>query len=158
MRPIPLSILTLAIVVASAPAVRAQGATETMAAVSGSALVWNDMSVPGFAPGMKLGVIHGNPDSAQLYTVRLALPDGYRFPAHWHPNAENVTVLEGTLLLAMGDRAQEASLQKSYGVGDFLFLPAKQPHYGGAKGRTVLQLHGMGPFAINLATAAPTRP
>lgn len=160
MRPTQLSILTLAVVVASAPGVRAQGATGAMATTSAATLVWNDLSVPGFAPGMKLAIVHGNPDSAQAYAVRLAMPDGYRFPAHWHPNTENVTVLEGTLLLAMGDRAQESTLLKGYGVGDFLYLPAKQPHYGGARGRTVLQLHGMGPFAINLANpaAAPAKP
>lgn len=160
MRLIALFCLPVTLLVATAPGAQGQGTTETMAAVSSAALVWNDLSVPGFAPGMKLAVIHGNPDSAETYTVRLALPDSYRFPAHWHPMAENVTVLEGTLLLTMGDRVQASDVEKSYGVGDYLYLPATQPHYGGARGRTVLQLHGMGPFVINLANpaAAPARP
>jgi quercetin dioxygenase-like cupin family protein len=150
-RPIPLSLTALALVAASASGARAQGATGAMAAVSRGALVWNERNVPGFAPGMKIAGIHGNPDSAGAYTLRLSFPDGYRFPPHWHPMAENITVLEGTLLLAMGERLQESSL-KSYGVGDYLYVPPKHPHYGGARGYTVIQLHGLGPFAINLVT------
>ncbi|HEY3257437.1 MAG TPA: hypothetical protein VGJ64_01165 [Gemmatimonadaceae bacterium] len=46
----------------------------------------------------------------------------------------------------------DVSAEKSYGPGDFLYLPARNPHYGGAKGVTIVQLHGMGPFAINLGT------
>lgn len=147
-RPIPL-VTALALVAASATVARAQAAADAMAAVSASALVWNDAKVPGFDPGMKIAVIHGNPDSAGAYTLRLSFPDGYRFPAHWHPMPENVTVLQGTLLLAMGERAQEAGAM-SYDAGAFLYVPAKQPHYGGARGPTVIQLHGVGPFAINL--------
>ena len=70
-------------------------------------------------------------------------------PPHWHPMAENVTVLSGTFLLAMGERVDESQL-KSYGVGDFLYIPATHPHFGGVKGETVIQLHGEGPFTINL--------
>jgi len=160
MRLIALFSLQLTLVVATAPGAQGQGTTETMAAVSGATLVWNDISIPGFAPGVRLAAIHGNPDSAGAYALRLSFPDGYRFPPHWHPMAENVTVLEGTLLLAMGDRVQPSGVEKSYGVGDYLYLPATQPHYGGARGRTVLQLHGMGPFTINLVNppATPARP
>jgi quercetin dioxygenase-like cupin family protein len=154
MRLIALFCLPLTLVIV--PGAHGQGTTETMVAVSGAALVWNDISIPGFAPGVRLAAIHGNPDSAEAYALRLSFPDGYRFPPHWHPMAENVTVLEGTLLLTMGDRVQASGVEKSYGVGDYLYLPATQPHYGGARGRTVLQLHGMGPFVINLASPAAT--
>ncbi len=153
MRPIRLLFLLPFCCVVAAPA-SAQG-SGTMATVSAGALVWSDLNVPGFAPGAKLAVISGRPDTASAYTVRLMMPDGYRFPAHWHPMDENVTILEGSMQLAMGDRA-EAGGEKSYGVGDYLYLPAKQPHYGGARGRTVVQLHGMGPFTINLANPPAT--
>lgn len=33
-----------------------------------------------------------------------------------------------------------------------LYLPGKQPHYGGVRSYAVLQLHGLGPFTINLVT------
>jgi len=120
-----------------------------MTTVAASSITWTDANVPGFAPGMQMAVINGNPDAAGPYTLRLSFPDGYRFPAHWHPMAENVTVLSGTLQLAMGDRADDSKL-KAYGPGDFLYIASPNPHFGGARGATVIQLHGEGPFAINL--------
>jgi quercetin dioxygenase-like cupin family protein len=129
-------------------------ATEPVSIVTASSLTWADLSVPGFAPGTKIAVINGNPNEAGLYTLRLSFPDGYRFPPHWHPMAENVTVLSGTLLVAMGDQADESQL-KPFGAGDFLHIEATHPHFGGARGATVIQLHGQGPFAINLAAGSP---
>jgi len=127
-------------------------AMEPMSAVVANSLTWTDLSVPGFDPGTKMAVINGDPAGTGVYTVRLSFPDGYRFPPHWHPMAENVTVLSGTMLLAMGDRVDDAKL-KAYGPGDFLHIEGTHPHFGGARGATVVQLHGQGPFAINLVGA-----
>src|SRR5438128_295675 len=147
------SVLLAALLIgAVAPAALAQGATgatEQMSAVAASSITWTEAAVPGFPAGMKIAVIQGKPDSAGLYTLRLSFPDGYRFPPHWHPMAEHLTVLSGTLQLAMGERADESKL-KAYAPGDFLFMPARKAHFGGARGFTVVQLHGQGPFAINL--------
>ncbi|MDH3496826.1 MAG: cupin domain-containing protein [Gemmatimonadota bacterium] len=127
-----------------------------MAAVSAGSIQFADIDVPGFDPGMKIAAIDGNPDEAGPYTLRLSFPANYRFPAHFHPMAENLTVLSGTLLLAMGDGADESKLQ-AYGAGDYLHLPANKPHYGGARGATVIQLHGQGPFKIMLVQTAASR-
>jgi ribosomal protein L16 Arg81 hydroxylase len=51
----------------------------------------------------------------------------------------------------MGEKENPAVL-KTYAPGDFLYIPAKMPHFGGAKGVTEIQLHGIGPFEIMLAT------
>lgn len=122
-----------------------------MGMTSGATVQWGDLKVPGFAPGAKIAVVHGDPSTAGDYTVRLQFPDGYRFPVHWHPRAEHLTVLSGTFLLGMGTKVDESAM-KTYAPGDFLYLPAKNTHFGGAKGVTVIQLHGMGPFTINLGT------
>jgi uncharacterized protein (TIGR02246 family) len=106
------------------------------------------LEVPGFKSGLQLAVIHGDPMGKGDYTIRLKFPPGYTFPAHYHPNAEHLTVLSGTFLLAMGEKEGGATME--YQPGDFLYIPAKKPHYGGAKGETVIQLHGMGPFEIKL--------
>lgn len=115
---------------------------------------WNDLSVPGFPPGMKIAALHGDPAGKGDYTIRLRFPDGYQFPAHYHPNAEHLSVLQGTFLFAMGERA-DRSAQKMYGPGDFLYIPPKHPHHGGARGETVIQLHGEGPFEIKLVNPVP---
>lgn len=126
--------------------------TEANMAMSGGAsLKWDDLKVTGFDPGAKIAVVHGDPAGTGDYTVRLTFPDGYRFPVHWHPKAEHLTVLSGSFLLGMGTKIDNTAL-KTYAPGDFLYLPAKNTHFGGAKGVTVVQLHGIGPFAINLGT------
>jgi quercetin dioxygenase-like cupin family protein len=127
--------------------------TEMMAATAASSLKWGDISVPGFDPGLKIAVINGNPDATGPYTLRLNFPKGYRFPPHWHPNAENLTVISGTFQLAMGDKRDDAKL-KSYGPGDFLYIPGTHPHFGGVQDATIIQLHGQGPFTINLVKGA----
>jgi ketosteroid isomerase-like protein len=136
---------------AAAPAMAEGGEMQ----IQGSAgLQWSDINVPGFAPGLKMAVIHGDPSSSGDYALRLRFPSNYEFPAHWHPKAEHLTVLQGSFRLAMGERVDRAAL-KTYAPGDFLYLPAKMAHYGGVQGETIIQLHGMGPFEINLAGATP---
>ena len=122
------------------------GDTQMMA---GTSLSWGDLVVPGFDPGAKIAVLHGNPGTKGDYTIRLQFPDGYRFPVHFHPAGEHLTVLSGTFLLAMGNTADWGSL-KTYSPGDFLYLPARHSHFGGARGATTIQLHGEGPFEILL--------
>jgi quercetin dioxygenase-like cupin family protein len=135
--------------VAGAFAQSAHGTDPALMEVSAQSLAFSEVNVPGFDPGMKLAVVHGNPEAAGAYTVRLSFPAGYKFPPHWHPNAENLTVLSGTFRLAMGEKADPSQL-KTYKAGDFLYIPGKHPHFGGVEGPTVIQLHGEGPFTINL--------
>lgn len=146
------AVLTAA-VASEAVAQESADAMGGMSAVSAKSITFADIAVPGFDPGMKIAVIDGNPDADGPYTLRLAFPAGYRFPPHFHPMTENLTVLSGTLLLGMGDRADDSKLQ-AYEAGDYLHLPAIKPHFGGARGATVIQLHGQGPFKINLVQAA----
>ena len=115
-------------------------------------LIWTDLNVPGFAPGATMAVVHGDPGANRDYIIRLRFPAGYRFPVHWHPNSEHLTVLSGAFLLAMGNTSDESKL-KTYGPGDFIYAPARMSHFGGARTATEIQLNGNGPFAINLGVA-----
>jgi quercetin dioxygenase-like cupin family protein len=119
----------------------------TMNAAAGMA--FQPLEVPGFKSGVQIAVVHGDTGGKGDYTIRLKFPAGYMFPAHYHPNAEHLTVLSGTFLLAMGEK--EGGPLREYQPGDFLYIPPKKPHYGGAKNETVIQLHGIGPFEIKLA-------
>jgi len=119
--------------------------------VHASSLQWNPLELPGFTPGLTLAVLQGDPaKDGQPYTVRLKFPAGYTFPAHFHPNPENVTVVSGKFLIGHGSKPDDSALQE-YAPGDYLFIPGKSPHYGRVTGETVVQLHGMGPFAVMLA-------
>jgi len=107
--------------------------------------------LPGFDSGIQLAVVHGDPAAASGdYTVRLLFPDGYRFPAHYHPRAEHLTVLRGTFLIAMGTDENPDALEE-YTPGSYLYFPPEEAHYGGATGQTVIQLHGQAPFEVVLA-------
>jgi quercetin dioxygenase-like cupin family protein len=124
--------------------------------VPANAVKFEPIEVPGFDSGMKIAVLHGDPNAKMgTYVLRLAFPDGYQFPAHWHPNAENLTVLEGQFNLGMGERCDESKI-KNYQPGAFMHIPAKMPHFGGATGATVIQLHGQAPFTIELVKPADT--
>lgn len=133
---------------AAALAAQQPAAAEHLEAVATRELAWEAITPAGFDEGMEIAVVRGDPAAhGQPYALRLRFPDGYRFPPHWHPVDENLTVLEGTFLLAMGEAAEETRLQR-YAAGDYLFMPATHPHFGGAVGLTVIQLHGTGPFDI----------
>jgi mannose-6-phosphate isomerase-like protein (cupin superfamily) len=125
--------------------------TESHSFVVGDAITFEPLEVPGFDPGIELAVLHGNPmGESGDYTVRLRFPDDYRFPAHYHPRPEHLTVLSGTFLIAMGTDENPDAIEE-YEPGAYLYFPPEQPHYGGAEGETVIQLHGEAPFEIILA-------
>jgi len=46
-----------------------------------------------------------------------------------------------------GEKLDEAAA-KELPAGSFVVMPAKQPHFAITKGETIVQLHGMGPWAI----------
>lgn len=118
--------------------------------VKSDAVMFEPIEVPGFDPGMEIAVLQGEPmDGEGMYTLRLKFPDGYRFPAHYHPRAEHVTVLSGTFLLAMGE-TEDYEAVKTYAPGAYMYIPSEDPHFGGATGETVIQLHGEAPFEILL--------
>ena len=118
--------------------------------LAGSGLTWSDFSPAGFDPGMKLAVLEGDPGVKGPYVIRLQFPAGYRFPVHWHPGIENLTVVSGPFQLAMGNTADWSSL-KTYAPGDFIYIPPRHAHFGGSAAQpSVIQLHGEGPFQLVL--------
>ena len=108
---------------------------------------------PVLPPAAKIAVLEGNPFGSGVYTLRLEMPDGYVVPPHFHPTDEMVTVISGNLLFADGDnidRSKTATLKQ----GGFVTAPANMHHYVIARGPTVVQVHGMGPFAITYVHSA----
>jgi hypothetical protein len=114
--------------------------------VSEADIAWAD-APPILPPGAKIAVLQGDPGKPGMYTMRLKIPDGYKVAAHWHPRAEQLTVLTGTFHLATGDKFDTAK-GTAMKVGSFAVMPAKMHHYAWAEGETVVQASGMGPFQI----------
>jgi quercetin dioxygenase-like cupin family protein len=119
-------------------------------------LRWIPLDVPDFPPGASVAIVHGDPNVRNRdFVIRIRFPAGYRFPVRWHEESEHMTVLQGSFLFAVGDEFDESLLQR-YGPGDFIFAPARVAHFGGARVATVIQVHGTGPFRMNLG-ASPIR-
>jgi quercetin dioxygenase-like cupin family protein len=109
---------------------------------------------PNLPPGAQTAVLSGDPSkSGALYVFRAKLPDGYKVPPHWHPSDENVTVLSGTLLIGTGEKFDTTKME-SIPAGGFMRMPKEMRHYAMAKGETILQAHGSGPFDIIYVNAA----
>ena len=103
---------------------------------------------PGLPRGSKAAVIEGNPTVAGApFTMRAKLPNGYTVPPHFHPADEHVTVLSGTLMMGMGDTL-DAKIATALPAGGFAVMPKGAHHFAIAKGETIIQIHGTGPFGI----------
>src|SRR5215471_18528238 len=97
--------------------------------------------------GAQLAVLEGNPMQPGPYTMRLKMPDGYKIPPHHHHAREHVTVISGELHVGMGDKFDDTKMN-SFSPGAFAYLEPTVHHYASAKGETVIQLHGQGPWQI----------
>ena len=102
---------------------------------------------PNIAAGAQLAVISGDPSKEGPYVMRLKMPAGYKVPAHYHPQYENVTVLTGEFHVGMGDK-----LDTDKGMllrpGGYVEAPAKMHHYAWVTSDTIVQIAGPGPFGI----------
>ncbi|MGD8280521.1 MAG: cupin domain-containing protein [Gemmatimonadota bacterium] len=119
--------------------------TALSAACSGTEEVQWGPAPSSFPKGAELAVIQGNPaQEGQVFTVRLRMPNDYLIPPHFHPEDEHVTVLQGTFQVGLGTTVgtPAATLHTS----GFITAPAGVPHWGRARGQTVVQVHGIGPF------------
>jgi quercetin dioxygenase-like cupin family protein len=103
--------------------------------------------------GAQLAVLAGDPSGTGEFTVRLKMPNGYRIPPHTHPTDENVTVIEGTFLVGLGTTFQTAGMLRLPG-GGFITAPARHAHYAEARGATIVQVNGMGPFQLTYVNPA----
>jgi quercetin dioxygenase-like cupin family protein len=104
-------------------------------------------------PGAKMAVLEGDPTKEGPFVVRFQFPDGYHIPPHTHPKTERVTVISGTMLLAMGENL-DRSAAKTLIAGTYGFWPAGMKHTAWSEGETVIQLHGIGPWQINYVNPA----
>lgn len=102
---------------------------------------------PSLPPGAQMAVVQGNPMKAGVYTLRLKLPSGYKFPPHTHPTTENVTIISGTMSFGMGGTFDE-SKGMAIKAGGFASMPAHVQHFAWANEASVIQVHGQGPFQI----------
>lgn len=115
---------------------------------SAEALKWGP-APPSLPSGAQIAVVLGDPaKEGAAYVMRVKMPDGYKVAPHWHPVDENVTVLQGALLMGRGENFDPDSATPVR-AGGFAHMPKGMRHFAMAQGDTVIQVHGTGPFQIN---------
>jgi hypothetical protein len=130
------------------PALPAQGTPTTKA----DTLHWGPAPAV-FPTGARMAVVSGDPSKAGLFTIELAMPDGYRILPHFHPTDEAIEVKQGTFLFGTGDTF-DAAKTKSMKVGDKGMVQANMHHFAAAEGATVVAVTAMGPFALTYVNPA----
>ena len=143
------ALLTLALVVpmtSAAAQAKQKGAARTASVFLPDQITWGQ--APAMLPaGAKLAVLEGDPTKPKAFTMRLFMPDGFQIPPHFHPAPEHVTVVSGALMVGMGDKFDESQMN-TLPAGAFGLIPPRVHHFAKAKGETVLQLHGIGPWRL----------
>jgi hypothetical protein len=114
-------------------------------------LKWSE--VPSLPPGAKLAVIEGPLNEATPFTMRIRMPANYQIPAHWHPAIEHVTVISGTFNMGAGDKL-DRSRSTALDPGSAAIMQPKTRHFAWTEAETEIQVHGVGPWAINYVNPA----
>jgi ChrR Cupin-like domain len=145
--------MTVGLVILLSVAVRGsqtpQAAGGHHAAVLPSDVTWRPLR-----PGAEMAVVSGDPDTAGApFVLRMRYQGTVRVPPHWHPTDEHITVLSGTFMVGMGEGFNEPAATALV-AGGYIRMPAKMPHFAWSKGDTIVQVHGIGPFAINYVNPA----
>lgn len=117
-----------------------------------STLKWGD-APPSLPAGARMAVVSGDPTKAVPFVIRAQMPAGYRVAPHWHPTDEHVTVLSGTVALGMGETFDQAAM-KDVSTGGYFVAPLEMRHFFMTKTAATIQVHGVGPFAVNYVNAA----
>jgi quercetin dioxygenase-like cupin family protein len=140
-----------ALILACLPAV-SLAAEDGHVSMQPDALKWS-AAPPALPAGSEVAILAGNPQSEGPYVLRVRMPANYRVPPHTHPTDENVTVIEGTVHVSMGTTLDPAK-GEVVPTGGFFHMTKNMPHAAWATTPVIIQIHGMGPFAINYVNPA----
>jgi anti-sigma factor ChrR (cupin superfamily) len=147
------AVIVLAVVAAGVHGQDKKESTESHKIVHFGDLKWTPIM-----KGCDLAPVSGDPGAEGApFVLRIRCGDGIKVPAHWHPTDENLTVLKGTFLVAMGETFDEGKLQ-TMNVGNFVLMPKEMRHFALCKGETIVQVHGTGPFKVNWVNPSEVPP
>jgi hypothetical protein len=103
------------------------------------------------ARGQSYQILSGDPTKpGEPFVIRIHNYENQIVPPHWHPEDEHIVLIKGRWFIAEGDRF-DRSLLRELAVGDYVSMPKGMRHFGWSKTESVVQVHGIGPFKINLA-------
>lgn len=102
-------------------------------------------------------VLSGDPEKpGEPFVIRIRELPGGIIPPHKHPVDENITVLQGTLYFAVGDKFDRGSMTELK-AGGYAFIPKGLTMFGWTPDAAIVQVHGVGPFHIHWRDGAGWR-
>jgi quercetin dioxygenase-like cupin family protein len=94
-------------------------------------------------------LLFGDPETAgEPFVMRIRELPGAIVPPHSHPVDEHITVVQGTWYFALGEEFKAEALQELK-AGTYAFAPKGSSMFGYSRTGAVVQVHGIGPFAIH---------
>ena len=94
-------------------------------------------------------VLYGDPEKpGQPFVIRIRELAGGLIPPHRHPVDEHITVVQGTVYFAVGDKFDRA-VMKEMKTGSYAFIPKGSIMFGYTPDAAIVQVHGVGPFHIH---------
>lgn len=132
---------------AQTPSKTPRAATSAHVMLAPGDLKWGP-APPVLPAGAQVAVLDGDPFKPGYFAIRLKMPDGYQVAPHWHPTDENIIVVQGAFKLGAGDTYSDLATHELT-AGSFAKLPKRMHHFAGARGETIIQIYGPGPFVIN---------
>jgi hypothetical protein len=100
-----------------------------------------------FSPGQWVERVSGDfSKRGEPFVFRIHQDAGYITLPHVHPTDEHITVVKGTWSLGMGRRFNQSALEVME-TGTYGMAPKDMAHFAWSKTETILQIHGIGPFA-----------
>ena len=106
---------------------------------------------PTAIPGAQMAVLDGDMHKAGFFVARIKLPAGAKIAPHYHGNVERVTVISGTVKLAMGATQDNPTVLPA---GSYFSIPPKTVHNAWVDEETVLQIATRGPWSMHAVTGA----
>src|SRR5678815_4088340 len=94
-------------------------------------------------------ILYGDPEKpGEPFVMRIRELPGGIIPPHKHPVDEHITVVQGTLYFAVGEKFDRSAM-KELKTGSYAFIPKGSPMFGYTPEAAIVQVHGVGPFHIH---------
>ena len=102
-------------------------------------------------------ILYGDPEKpGEPFVIRIRELPGGIIPPHKHPVDENITVVQGTLYFAVGEKFDRGAM-KELKAGSYAFIPKGSTMFGWTPEAAIVQVHGIGPFHIHWRDGAGWR-
>ena len=103
-----------------------------------------------FPADQVIEMISGDPATPGApYVIRIHNDTNYAVMAHTHPEDEHIVVVQGTWSLGMGNKFDRNAVD-TMELGTYGLVPKQMTHFAWSKTETIIQVHGIGPFTVDM--------